>query len=118
MAAAKLIQKGDALNYTNSGSSAVTAGSVVVTGTFVGIVQNDIPAGGTGSLALTGVWEIDKGTATFTLGAPVYWDATNGYAAGSGTNYMGRAWAANSSSSAGRLLVRLEPGGNAAYANA
>lgn len=114
---ARLIQKGNIIDYTPSGVN-ITAGDVVVAGTFVGVAQNDIADGTLGSVAITGVWEVPKGTATFTQGAAVYWNATNGYATATDTDtYMGRAWAANSSSSAGTLLVRLEPGGNAGYAN-
>ena len=91
---ARLIQKGDAYDYVNTTGSTIDAGTVKVVGGFVGVVQNDIPAGELGSLALTGVWEVAKEntTAAFTAGGAVYWNDTNGYADSPGT-YMGLAWA-------------------------
>ena len=118
---AKLFQKGDILDWTNAGSDVVTAGSIVVAGTFVGVVQNDIPAGALGAIAITGVWIVPVGTGvTFTQGAPVYWNAGAGYAAasgGAGIAYMGRA-AYAAGEGATEVYVRLEPGGDAGYANA
>lgn len=118
---AKLFQKGDILDWTNAGDTVVTAGSIVVAGTFVGVVQNDIPAGALGAIAITGVWIVPVGTGvTFTQGAPVYWNAGAGYAAaegGEGIAYMGRA-AYAAGEGATEVYVRLEPGGDAGYANA
>ena len=108
---ARLIQKGDILDWTNGGDSAVVAGSVVVAGTFVGVVQNDIPAKELGAIAITGVWEVAVGGgATFTQGAPVYWNAGAGYAAASGGVYMGRAAYATAAGDTA-VKVRLEPAG-------
>ena len=98
---ARLIQKGDILDWTNGGDSAVVAGSVVVAGTFVGVVQNDIPAKELGAIAITGVWEVAVGGgATFTQGV-----------------YMGRAAYATAEGDTA-VKVRLEPAGDAGYANA
>ncbi len=118
---ARLIQKGDILDWTNGDTSTVAAGTVVVAGTFVGVAQNDIPAGELGAIAITDVWEIPVNTGvTFTQGAPVYWNKGAGYAVaegGSGTFYAGRAaYAAGEGSTT--VKVRLEPGGDAGYANA
>lgn len=119
--ASRLIQKGDILDWTNGGTGVVAAGTVVVAGTFVGVVQNDIPAGDLGAIAITGVWEIPVGTGvTFAQGAPVYWNNGAGYAAaegGEGIVYAGRA-AYAAGEGATTVKVRLEPAGDAGYANA
>ncbi len=113
---AKLIQRGDALDYVNGSAAVIPAGKVVVAGTFVGVVQNDIPVGALGAIAITGVWAVEKGAVAFDLGAPVYFDSTNGVAAASGA-YAGRAVKAAESGD-DVVLVRLEPAGDAGYANA
>lgn len=118
---ARLIQKGDILDWTNGGVAVVPAGTVTVAGTFVGVVQNDIAPGELGAIAITGVWEIPVGDGvTFTQGAPVYWNNGAGYAAaegGEGVYYAGRA-AYAAGEGATEVYVRLEPGGDAGYANA
>lgn len=116
---ARLIQKGDILDWTNGGAAAVTAGTVVVAGTFVGVVQNDIPVGELGAIAITGIWEVAKTTGAIDAGDPVYWSASNGYATGtaSGSVFMGRA-VADAASGDATIRVRLEAPGDAAYANA
>ena len=75
---ARLIQRGDTLDYVNGTAAVISAGKVIVAGTFVGVVQNDIPVGALGAIAITGVWAIEKGTDAFDVGAPVYFDSANG----------------------------------------
>lgn len=71
------IQKGEVINYSNSGS-AITSGSTVVIGTLVGIAVSDIAATtGTGSVCLEGVFEVAK-TAPLVInqGDRVYWNTS------------------------------------------
>ena len=112
---ARLIQRGDTLDYVNGTAAVIPAGKVIVAGTFVGVVQNDIPVGALGAIAITGVWAIEKGSDAFDVGAPVYFDSANGRAAASGV-YAGRA-VKTAESGDDVVLVRLEPAGDAAYAN-
>ena len=124
---AKLFQKGDALDYANpkvsDATTTIKAGTVVVTDAtgdspFVGVVQNDIEPDALGSIAITGVWIVPVASgATFIQGAPVYWDASNAKAVASGGVFMGRA-AYEAGEGATEVKVRLEPGGDAGYANA
>ena len=111
---ARLIQKGDIIDYTNAASGSGDA--VISVGSFIGVVQNDIGIGETGSVAITGVWEAPVTTGkTFDIGDPVYWDSANGKATdsgGSGKLYMGRAWAAVAATDE-VIRVRLEPAGDA-----
>jgi len=55
----------------------VAAGDVVVIGDMIGIAQFNIPAGALGTVALTGVWNVEKDAAAITAGAKVYWNATD-----------------------------------------
>ncbi len=76
MALAVFVQQGEQIDYTPSAD--VAAGDVVVQEDLVGIARSAIPAGTPGSLAVAGVFDVVKASATeFTAGAKVYWDATN-----------------------------------------
>lgn len=73
---ARYIQPGNTIDYKNTGSSAITYGSIVPLGTArAGVAAADIPAGQTGALHLCGVFLMDKATtAAIALGAKVYYD--------------------------------------------
>lgn len=71
------VQEGDVLSYT-AGGTAVAAGAVVLIGTSIGIARGDIPANGTGTVAVTEVWQIAKlATDVVAIGVGLYWDAAN-----------------------------------------
>lgn len=72
----KYTQKGDVLTYVNGGSD-ISVNDVVVMADTVGIALVDIPGGGEGSVAISGVFEVPKvaGTA-WGQGAVVDWDAS------------------------------------------
>lgn len=74
----KFVQEGKTLDYTNTTSSAIAAGDVVVMGSVVGVAGCDIPVSATGTVHVTGVFEILKAdSVAFTVGQKAYWDATN-----------------------------------------
>ena len=76
---AVFIQEGAAVDYTPVANT--SAGSVVVQGELVGVVKHDIKASELGSIAVEGVFDIDKDEETvFAAGDLVYWDATAGQA--------------------------------------
>lgn len=81
---ATYISKGDIIDYTPS--SAVAAGAVVVSGGIVGVATQAIAANATGTLAVSGVFEFPKASGALTLGATVYWDATNSNMTATATN--------------------------------
>ena len=85
MAKARLVQRGEAVDYTPG--SAVTAGDVIVQGALVGVPANDIAANALGALAITGVFDVQKAQEAFaSVGARVYWDADgNPYGGTAGT---------------------------------
>ena len=70
-------QRGESLDYTNAGSAAIEAGDVIVLGTKIGIAGCDIAVGAVGSVHVEGVYKFPKATGAITIGAAVYWDATN-----------------------------------------
>ncbi len=65
---------GSAIDYTPG--TAVTAGTVVVQGSVVGITTEDIEANKPGSLALEGVFKVPKITGSLGVGTLAYWDPT------------------------------------------
>ena len=76
---AKYIQRGEAIDFTNSSEAKINAGDVVVFGTKIGVAGDDIAVGATGTLHMEGVFELpkdygDSGKA-LTAGQGVYWDA-------------------------------------------
>lgn len=67
------IQTGAALDYTPT--EAVANGTVVSLGTRIGVVSGDIPANGTGTLHVEGVFALGKAEGeSFEMGAAVYYD--------------------------------------------
>lgn len=68
------IQAGDYWDYTPS--SAVAAGQVVLLNATVTIAPRDIAANADGSLALSGIWKVQKTTGeAWAAGEPLYWVA-------------------------------------------
>lgn len=98
------IQKGDVLDYANSGNDAIEAGDVVVivsgASGRVGIAAGNIAAGKTGAVAVSGVYEFPKATGAITLGASAYWDATNKKVTTTSTNNTLIGWAVAAAASA------------------
>ena len=54
------VQSGNALDFRNTTEELILAGTVVLIGKHIGVVGGDIPAGGLGSIHMTGVFEIPK----------------------------------------------------------
>lgn len=75
MSKAEFWQRGESIDYTNSGNTKIEENEVVVLGSRVGIAGTVIPAGETGSLVMTGVFEMDKKDSTaISAGTTVYWN--------------------------------------------
>jgi len=74
---ANYIQKGNTIDYINTGNAKINAGDVVVIGTRIGVAGCDIAVGAVGAVALTGVFEFDKASGAIAVGQGVYWDAEN-----------------------------------------
>lgn len=70
------VQEGEVMDYT--AASALASGVAVKIGARLGVATVDIPAGGTGSVQMTGVVTLPKLTTdVVTAGALLYWDDTN-----------------------------------------
>ena len=77
--AKNIVSRGVTMDYRNTGSSVVLAGSVVALPGMIGIAETDIPPGKAGALLTEGVARLPKASAdTFTQGAPVAWDDEGG----------------------------------------
>lgn len=71
------VSEGDVLDFTNAGA-AIASGAVVAMGKRIGIAVADIPTGSTGSVSVTGVWNVAKAPADdIQQGEPLYWDPAN-----------------------------------------
>ena len=71
------VQRGKRLAYTNSGSSVISADTVVVIGDRIGIAVVDIAVDAEGELQVEGVVTLDKGSDAADMGDQAYWDAAN-----------------------------------------
>ena len=77
MSKASYWQRGETLDYKNTGSSTIEANTVVELTGRVGIAGTDIAPGAEGDLHVCGVFEFDKtGTNEIAFGQPVYFDKT------------------------------------------
>lgn len=83
MATAEFWQRGEAIDYTNTSGSKIAANTIILLGSRIGIAGGDIPAGETGSLHVSGVFEVPKEYAdsgkALTAGQEVQWDDSNSY---------------------------------------
>ena len=105
---ATYIQPGDTLDYTNPTESTIEAGTLIVFPRGAAIAACDIAPGETGSATLKGVFEMEKAASAISLGAAVYYDATNDVATPTSTSnaYIGVA-AAAADADATTVKVRL-----------
>ena len=79
MAKAAFVQKGEILDYVNSGETDIAYLDIVPLATQIGVAVEAIPAGATGSLSLSGVYSAPAvNDVAFTAGDQLYWDATAG----------------------------------------
>lgn len=78
-------QRGDILQYTNTGSADVASEELIVFGALAGVALADIPAGGTGSVQISGVFALPKKADDApTQGQALYWNATDKVVTGFG----------------------------------
>jgi len=69
-------QRGESLDYMNSGNTKIEAGAVITYGARIGVAGCDIEPGEMGSIHVEGVFEMPKGSGAITAGAEVYWTGT------------------------------------------
>lgn len=71
-------QAGSALNYKNTNSKTIEAGTVVPFSTRIGIAAADIPAGTVGALAMEGVFIVPKAASlAISAGDAIYYNSSD-----------------------------------------
>lgn len=69
------INSGGDVSYTNGGGTTIASGTPVVTGHTIGVAVADIPAGETGTLAISGRFTLPKvSAAVFVVGEKLVFD--------------------------------------------
>lgn len=107
MAKAAYWQRGESLDYKNSGDAVIEANTIIDLSTRIGVAGTSINPGEIGSLHVTGVYEIAKtGAGEIAMGAAVYYDGTGitGEAGGTPAGYA----AAAAEADAAVILVKLQ----------
>lgn len=108
MAEATFVHDGDAVDYTPAADTA--EGEVVIQGTLMGVTKTPITAGRVGALAVRGVFDVVKDSATeFVTGQTVFWDAATKKAVDTGTAIFGKA-VADAASGTTSVRALLSPG--------
>lgn len=107
MASAVFWQRGEALDYLNSGSTTIEANTIVAYGSRIGVIGCDIAPGELGSLHVAGVFRMPKtGTSAIAAGTDVYWDGDGITSSSSGNTKAGFA-AQAAEASATEILVSI-----------
>lgn len=73
MGKASYWQRGETIDYINDGTETIEANTIIVLGSRIGIAGTDIPPGGKGTLHVTGVFGMPKGSGAIAAGADVYY---------------------------------------------
>ncbi len=77
MSKATYWQRGETLDYTNTGTETIEANTIIVFGAHIGIAGTHILPGETGALHVTGVFEIPKTEKqALEMGTVVYFDGS------------------------------------------
>lgn len=108
MSKATYWQRGESLDYKNTGSATISANTIVELSERIGIAGTDIKVGAIGDLHMCGVFEIEKtGAAAIDMGATVYFDGTgitgsadNGESGSDKVVYTKAGYAANAAAAA------------------
>lgn len=75
MSKATFWQRGESLDYKNTGSKAIEANTIIVLGKRIAIAGMTIQPGETGSIHVKGIFQFEKDASEITEGAEVYFSA-------------------------------------------
>lgn len=76
---ATYVQRGEALDYTNSTEAVIPAGSVISLTTRIGVAGTNIAPGAVGSVHVVGVFSMDKtDSEEVAMGDALYFDTATG----------------------------------------
>lgn len=103
-------QKGMLIDHVPA--SAVSAGQVVRIGSMVGVAPRPIAAGETGVVAISGVWQMDKGTGADVLPGAVAYLHSSGHVTGTRDTWAVGYFTATGLSAATTASVRVVQGLN------
>lgn len=94
MAKATYYQPGNNIDYTNPGGTEIYAGEIVsLNGERIGVAVSDMAAGETGTIAVTGAFNLPKAAATaIKQGAAVKFDMTAGNVSTSASATVPAGW--------------------------
>lgn len=105
------IQKGDIVDYKNSGASTIAYGDVIVGEDRVFVAAEEIAVGATGGVHAEGVFEfVTSDTTAIAYGQKMYYDATNEVATATSTNNVAIGYAVQaigSSTGSKNVLIKL-----------
>ena len=77
MSKAAYYQRGETLDYTNTGTSVIEAGTILAIGKRIGVAATLIQPKTLGTVDVVGVFAMPKTSANaITMGTPVYFDGT------------------------------------------
>lgn len=108
MSKAAYYQRGETLDYKNSGSEAIEAGEIVLIGNRIGIAATLIKSGQLGTVDVVGVFAMPKAAEAITIGALVYWDAAAGNITATSTkNTLAGYAAADAGADDAEVLVKI-----------
>lgn len=111
MAKATYWQRGETLDFTNNavGATKIEANTIVALAGMIGVAGTDIAVGETGSLHVSGVYEMPKtSTNAVAQGEAVFWDGSGiTEDSDSGSNTPAGYAAAAAGASADVILVKL-----------
>lgn len=75
MGKAEYWQRGETLDYKNTGTATIEANTVIIFGNHIGVAGTDILPGETGSIHVAGVFEMPKtASGAIDMGTDVYFD--------------------------------------------
>ena len=98
-------QRGESLDFTNTGTEKISHGQVVVIGSKIGIAGCDIGVGETGSVQVEGVFMFE--VSGFSAGDHVKYDDTSKNIVAATDSSDAHGWAVYDSTSDGKTYVKL-----------
>jgi predicted RecA/RadA family phage recombinase len=92
---ATFYQEGDIIDYTNSGTAAISAGDIVALINRCGVAVVDIAVGATGGVAVEGIFTAPAdSTVSYGYGDKLYYDAARKVLTNAAANNTPAGWAA------------------------
>lgn len=107
MSKAAYHQRGETLDYTNTGASAIEAGTILTIGKRIGVAATLIQPKALGAVDVVGVFTMPKtSTNAITMGTPVYFDDT-GITETASTNVLAGYAVADAAAGDKEILVKI-----------